>query len=115
MKTTVPAPLPRAHLILAQAFISLIMTFLMTGIFTALPSGLAPGWTRLWLMRFLAVWPVAFLLGLIVGPIGFRLAHLALRLASRTRAGQPRALRGSDLRPQWLFARPCSFPVQPVL
>ena len=82
-------PRTRAHLIVAQGFISLMMTFLMTGLFTAIPERLAPGWTGLWFTRFIVVWPVAFALGLVIGPIGFRLAHLVLRSTTRSGAGMP--------------------------
>ena len=82
-------PRTRAHLVVAQGFISLIMTFLMTGFFTAVPERLAPGWTSLWLTRFVVVGPVAFALGLVIGPIGFRLAHLVLGSATGSGADRP--------------------------
>lgn len=69
----------KATIILAQVFISCMMAFLMTLIFTGVPLGFGEGWVVEWLRRFITAWPVAFLLSLVVGPLSFRLAALCLR------------------------------------
>ncbi len=75
----------RSTLILAQLFISGSMSFLMTGIFAAVPLGFASGWIATWMQHWLAAWPVAFLLSLIVGPLCFKASFLVLRGADRLR------------------------------
>ncbi|SDK23494.1 DUF2798 domain-containing protein [Aliiruegeria lutimaris] len=59
----------------AQIFISFLMALIMTGIFSAVPTGFAPGWIQTWLAHFAVAWPVAFLLSLLVGPESFFLAE----------------------------------------
>lgn len=78
-----PKPPSRATLILAQFFISMIMAFLMTGIFTAVPMHFAPGWIATWLLRFITAWPIAFALSLVVGPLAFFIAHGLMALLER--------------------------------
>ncbi|WP_210529193.1 DUF2798 domain-containing protein [Rubellimicrobium arenae] len=77
----------KATIITAQVFISCMMAFLMTGIFTAIPLRFQPGWVAEWLARFVLAWPVAFVLSLGVGPVAFRLAAVATRLARRPGRG----------------------------
>lgn len=71
--------LSKSTLILAQFFIAVMMAFLMTGVFTALPSGFAPGWFATWMTRFALAMPVAFGLSLVVAPLAFGAARLVTR------------------------------------
>ncbi|SDI93386.1 DUF2798 domain-containing protein [Alloyangia pacifica] len=75
----------RSTLILAQLFISGSMSFLMTGIFAAVPLWFASGWVATWMQHWLVAWPVAFLLSLIVGPLCFKASFMVLRGADRLR------------------------------
>ncbi|WP_353471132.1 DUF2798 domain-containing protein [Salipiger sp. H15] len=75
----------RSTLILAQLFISGSMSFLMTGIFAAVPLGFASGWAATWMHHWIAAWPVAFVLSLIVGPLCFKASFLVMRSADRLR------------------------------
>ena len=68
-------PPSRATMILAQVFISMMMAFLMTLIFTAIPMQFSPGWVGAWLGRFIRAWPIAFALSLVIGPLAFRMAR----------------------------------------
>ncbi len=68
--------MPVKTIILAQAFISLMMAFLMTGFFGALHFGFTVTWLTEWAQAFVIAWPVAFCLSLVVGRFGFKLAHL---------------------------------------
>ncbi|WP_246082444.1 DUF2798 domain-containing protein [Rubellimicrobium rubrum] len=77
----------KSTVIVAQVFISCMMAFLMTGLFTAVPMGFEPGWVGEWLRRFILAWPVAFALSLGVGPVAFRLAYLVVRLTTRPGRG----------------------------
>ncbi|MGB0660895.1 MAG: DUF2798 domain-containing protein [Mangrovicoccus sp.] len=67
-------PPSKTTVILAQFLIAAMMAFLMTGIFTALPSHFAPGWVSQWLSRFAVAFPIAFTLSLGIGPLAFWLA-----------------------------------------
>ncbi len=78
-------PSTKATVILAQVFISCLMAFLMTGIFTAIPSALAPGWVGIWLTRFATAWPIAFVLSMAVGPLSFWLARRTQHLLAMAR------------------------------
>ena len=78
-------PSTKATVILAQVFISCLMAFLMTGIFTAIPSPLAPGWVGIWLTRFATAWPIAFVLSMAVGPLSFWLARRTQHLLAMAR------------------------------
>lgn len=66
-------------ILLAQLFISGMMAFLMTFIFSVLTPGLPEGWPGLWMHHFAMAWPVAFVLSLGVGPLAFRLAFALMR------------------------------------
>lgn len=68
-------------LILAQAFISLMMAFLMTGIFGFIENGHTANWMSVWLKQFITAWPIAFALSLIVSRIAFA---LAIKLTPKT-------------------------------
>ena len=83
MSTPLPKPPSRATMILAQVFISMMMAFLMTCIFTAVPMEFRPGWVGAWLGRFIRAWPIAFALSLVVGPLAFRMAHGLMALIER--------------------------------
>lgn len=72
----------RKTIILAQAFISCMMAFLMTGFFAFVELGASIDWIRSWAKHFAIAWPVAFCLSIIVGKFGF---DLAMRL---TRVGR---------------------------
>ncbi len=73
----------KATIITAQLFISCMMAFLMTGIFTAFPLHFAPGWTAIWLQRFITAWPLAFVLSLGVGPLAFMMAQRVVGKSNR--------------------------------
>ncbi|KFC67337.1 hypothetical protein FF80_02258 [Devosia sp. LC5] len=70
-------------LILAQALISLMMAFCMTGIFTFLPFGATTEWLAAWSKGFIMAWPIAFCLSMPVGKIAFGIAG---RLMARAAA-----------------------------
>lgn len=61
-------------IILAQFFISLMMCFLMTGYATIWVVGFNPGFFSFWAFSFITAWPVAFILAMITGGLGFKLA-----------------------------------------
>ncbi|MGL5250998.1 MAG: DUF2798 domain-containing protein [Enterovibrio sp.] len=61
-------------LIIAQILISLMMAFLMTGIFSFLELGLSQEWLNTWISRFIVAWPIAFILSIFVGSLGFKIA-----------------------------------------
>ncbi|HGF7192462.1 TPA: DUF2798 domain-containing protein [Vibrio cholerae] len=61
-------------LIVAQLFISLMMAFLMTGIFSFLELGMSHVWLQTWMSKFIVAWPIAFILSIFVGNLGFKLA-----------------------------------------
>lgn len=71
--------MPAKTIITAQAFISGMMAFLMTGFFGFIHFGLTSLWLSEWGKAFIIAWPVAFCLSLIVGRIGFKLAHWITR------------------------------------
>ena len=66
-------------IILAQALISCLMAFLMTGIFTFVEFGLTQEWAAVWLRNYIVAWPVAFVLSLVV-------SHQCIKLAIRLTA-----------------------------
>ncbi len=78
-------PPAKSTVILAQVVISAMMALLMTGIFTALPLGFAPGWLGIWMTRFATAWPIAFVLAIGVGPLAFWLARRTQRLTDMVR------------------------------
>ncbi|EGR0730457.1 DUF2798 domain-containing protein [Vibrio cholerae] len=61
-------------LIVAQIFISLMMAFLMTGIFSFFELGMTLVWLQAWMSKFIVAWPIAFILSIFVGNLGFKLA-----------------------------------------
>jgi hypothetical protein len=61
-------------IILAQFFISLMMCCLMTGYATIWVVGFNPGFFGFWAHSFITAWPVAFILAMICGGLGFKLA-----------------------------------------
>lgn len=61
-------------IIIAQFFISGMMAFMMTGFFGFLHLGLTSEWLREWAGSFVIAWPVAFVLSLAVGKVGFMIA-----------------------------------------
>ncbi|MFC0246502.1 DUF2798 domain-containing protein [Falsochrobactrum ovis] len=56
-----------------------MMAFLMTGFFSVLHLGFTAAGLHEWARAFVIAWPVAFLLSLIVGRLGFKLAHFITR------------------------------------
>ncbi|EPW7036677.1 DUF2798 domain-containing protein [Vibrio parahaemolyticus] len=62
-------------LIIAQIFISLMMAFLMTGIFSFFDLGMTQIWLQTWMKHFIVAWPIAFILSIFVGNLGFKLAN----------------------------------------
>lgn len=62
-------------LILAQVFISAMMAFLMSGIFSFAHLGLTVEWLAGWSHTFIVAWPLAFVLSLGVGPLAFFMAN----------------------------------------
>jgi len=69
-------------IILAQVFISCMMAFMMTFIFSIYTAGMPPGWPRLWMHHFFTAWPVAFFLSLFVGPVAFKIAFWLMHRVS---------------------------------
>jgi hypothetical protein len=63
-------------IIIAQVFISCMMAFLMTGIFSFLSLGPTIEWLHAWPKAFLTAWPIAFVLSLFVGKLSFRIAAM---------------------------------------
>lgn len=68
--------------LIAQALISLMMAFLMTGIFCFLSMGLDPAMPQRWMLNFVTAWPIAFCLSIPVSKLAF---GLAFRLAPARR------------------------------
>ena len=68
-------------IILAQVFISCMMAFLMTGIFSFLSLGATQQWLHAWPRAFMTAWPIAFVLSLGVGKLSFRMATALTRRA----------------------------------
>ncbi|KHT62644.1 major facilitator superfamily permease [Photobacterium gaetbulicola] len=62
-------------LIIAQIFISFMMAFLMTGIFSFIELGLTKVWLYTWMKHFITAWPIAFVLSIFVGNLGFKFAN----------------------------------------
>ncbi|MGQ3214518.1 MAG: DUF2798 domain-containing protein [Shinella sp.] len=74
---------PRA-IIVAQFFISGMMAFLMTGFFSILHLGMTGHAVSQWSSAFVIAWPVAFVLSLGVGKMGFAIAYrITARLSKR--------------------------------
>jgi hypothetical protein len=63
-------------IIIAQIFISCMMAFMMTGIFSFLSLGPTVHWLQAWSRGFVTAWPIAFVLSLIVGKLAFKLAGM---------------------------------------
>lgn len=61
-------------ILVAQLFISFMMALLMTGIFSFFELGMTHAWLRAWMGHFMIAWPIAFVLSIVVGAIGFKLA-----------------------------------------
>ena len=61
-------------IVIAQFFISGMMAFLMSGYATALHFGVGAAWPGEWARAFVLAWPVAFVLSLGIGRLGFRIA-----------------------------------------
>nr|WP_245307670.1 DUF2798 domain-containing protein [Rhizobium altiplani] len=61
-------------IIVAQLFISGMMAFLMTGFFGFIHATSILAWLAEWANAFVIAWPVAFVLSLGVGRLGFKLA-----------------------------------------
>lgn len=61
-------------ILVAQFIISFMMALLMTGIFSFFELGMTQTWLEAWMRHFIVAWPIAFVLSIIVGAIGFKLA-----------------------------------------
>ncbi len=66
-------------IMVAQLFISGMMAFLMIGFFGLIHATSVPAWLAEWANAFIAAWPVAFILSLGVGKLGFKLAVVCRR------------------------------------
>lgn len=62
-------------ILVAQFLISLMMAFLMTGIFSLLNLGVSLATLKIWLMQFITAWPMAFVLSLGVSKLAFAIAY----------------------------------------
>lgn len=62
-------------ILVAQLLISLMMAFLMTGIFSLLNLGVSLATLKIWLMQFITAWPMAFVLSLGVSKLAFAIAN----------------------------------------
>ncbi|MDP3338728.1 DUF2798 domain-containing protein [Frigidibacter sp.] len=62
----------KTHMILAQVFMTAMMAFSMSGIFTGLHMGLTTLWLAEWARTFVMAWPLAFLLSTVIAPIGIK-------------------------------------------
>lgn len=70
-------------LLLAQAFITLMMAFSMSGIMSFIALGPTWLWLTEWPKAFIIAWPIAFLLTLFVSRLGFAMAFKVMGLLSR--------------------------------
>lgn len=66
-------PTPKT-VIVAQALISCMMAFLMTGIFSLMALGPTAEFLKSWLQHFITAWPIAFCLSIIVSKVAFAIA-----------------------------------------
>lgn len=62
-------------ILVAQLLISLMMAFLMTGIFSLLNLGVSLATLKIWIMQFITAWPMAFVLSLGVSKLAFSIAN----------------------------------------
>jgi len=70
-------------LLLAQAAITMMMAFSMSGIMSLIALGPTAQWLQGWPRAFITAWPIAFCLTLVFGPLGFRIAGLILSLTRK--------------------------------
>ncbi|MXR36364.1 DUF2798 domain-containing protein [Craterilacuibacter sinensis] len=75
-------------IIIAQLFISLMMAFAMTGIFSLLDLVFSLAWLHTWATRFIVAWPIAFCLSLVIGNLGFKIAFKVSNLLKLQSAAQ---------------------------
>jgi len=61
-------------ILIAQFLISLMMAFLMTGIFSFIDLGFNYQWLIIWAQHFIIAWPIAFSLSLVVSKLSFSIA-----------------------------------------
>jgi len=73
-------------IVIAQFFISGMMAFLMTGFFSFLHFGPSFDWFSEWSGAFVIAWPVAFVLSLGVGKLGFVIACRITAPSTRLKA-----------------------------
>lgn len=73
-------------LLVAQAMITMMMAFSMSGIMSLIALGPTTHWLQEWPRAFITAWPIAFVLTLFVGPLGFRIAGMIMAAA---RSGAP--------------------------
>lgn len=65
-------------LLLAQGFITMMMAASMSGIMSLIALGPTRQWLMEWPAAFITAWPIAFLLTLFIGPLGFKLSVMVL-------------------------------------
>ena len=70
----------KKHIIVAQFFISGLMSLLMSGFFSFFHLGFTTYGLETWRESFLIAWPIAFTLSMIVGPIGFKISEMLLKI-----------------------------------
>lgn len=70
-------------LLLAQAAITMMMAFSMSGIMSLIALGPTAQWLHEWPKAFITAWPIAFCLTLFVGPLGFKIAGFILSLTRK--------------------------------
>ncbi|WP_127752113.1 DUF2798 domain-containing protein [Devosia sp. 1566] len=62
-------------LLVAQLCITFMMALSMSGIMGLLVMGPTAEWLQAWPRQFITAWPIAFVLTLFTGRIGFAIAH----------------------------------------
>jgi hypothetical protein len=70
-------------LLVAQAMITMMMAFSMSGIMSLIALGPTAHWLHEWPRAFITAWPIAFCLTLFVGPLGFRIAGMIMSLTRK--------------------------------
>ncbi|MBD7941004.1 DUF2798 domain-containing protein [Brevundimonas guildfordensis] len=74
-------------LLLAQGFITMMMAFSMSGVMSLITLGPSREWLIEWPIAFIMAWPIAFCFTLVIGPLGFKMAHRVMGLLG-TRAAR---------------------------
>ncbi len=69
-------------LLLAQVFITMMMSFSMPGVMSLIALGPTSQRLREWPIAFVTAWPIAFCFTMFVGPLAFKMAHAVMRRLS---------------------------------